>query len=105
LDCGAHRYVYIYIYIYYIYIHTHTHTHIYIYIYIYILWRLDPVIDKDLETHNDRTAVAMQQRCKHASTTIELLLGTVFSSRSVPRNYLDENWGNPVETRVLHRRL
>jgi hypothetical protein len=28
--------------------------------------------------------------------TIELLLKTMFSSRSVQRSYLEDNWGNPV---------
>jgi hypothetical protein len=34
-----------------------------------ILWRIEPLLGKDLETNNETTAVAMQ----HASTTIELL--------------------------------
>jgi hypothetical protein len=34
--------------------------------------------------------VAMQRRCKHASTTIRGL----FSVWSVPRSYLEENWSN-----------
>jgi hypothetical protein len=36
-----------------------------------------PVIGRNLETNNETTAVAMQQRGKHASTTTELLLKTV----------------------------
>jgi hypothetical protein len=48
----------------------------YMYIYIYILWRIGPLLGKDLET-NETTAVSMQQRGKHASTTIELLLEKV----------------------------
>jgi hypothetical protein len=54
-----------------------------------IVWRIDPLLGKDLETHNKTTAVA-----KHASTTIELLLETVLCTRSAPRNYEEENWGN-----------
>jgi hypothetical protein len=42
-----------------------------------LLRRIDPLLGKDLETNNG-TANAMQQRGKHASTTIELLLETVF---------------------------
>jgi hypothetical protein len=38
---------------------------------------------KDLEINNETTAVAMQRHGKHASTTIELLLETVFPTRSV----------------------
>jgi hypothetical protein len=58
------------------------------------MWRIDPLLGKDLET-NDMTAVAMQWRGNHAST-IELLLETVFSTRSVQRVYKEDNWGNPV---------
>jgi hypothetical protein len=39
-----------------------------------ILWRMDPFLGKDLETSNKTTAVAMQRRGKHTSTTVELLL-------------------------------
>jgi hypothetical protein len=38
----------------------------------------------------------MQRRGKHTSTTIELLLETVFSIRSVQRSYKKDNWGDPV---------
>jgi hypothetical protein len=34
---------------------------------------------KDFETNNEKTAVAMQQRGKHASTPIEFLFETVFT--------------------------
>jgi hypothetical protein len=44
-----------------------------------ILWRIYPLPGNDLET-NETIAVAMQRRCKYASSTIELLLGTVFST-------------------------
>jgi hypothetical protein len=46
-----------------------------------ILWCIDPLLGKDLETNNETTAVAMQRRCKRASATMELLLETVFSTR------------------------
>jgi hypothetical protein len=42
----------------------------------YILWRIDPLLGKDLETNEETTPVAVQQRSKHASTTIELLFET-----------------------------
>jgi hypothetical protein len=81
-----------------------------------ILWRTDPLLGKDLETNNEKTVVALQRRCKHASTTLELLLETVvcnpllgscnswtttmeagvFSMCSVPWSYLEGNWGDPV---------
>jgi hypothetical protein len=37
-----------------------------------ILWRIGPLLGKDNETNNETIAVVMQQRGKHASTTIEL---------------------------------
>jgi hypothetical protein len=84
--------------------------------YLHILWHIDPLLGKDLETKKDTTAIAMQQRGKHTSTTIEILLGTVlcnlllgscnswtttmemevFSMWSVPRSYLEDNWGDRV---------
>jgi hypothetical protein len=42
-----------------------------------LLWRIDQLLDKDLETNNQTTAVAMQQRGKRAPTTIVLLLETM----------------------------
>jgi formate/nitrite transporter FocA (FNT family) len=41
------------------------------------MWHMDPLLGKDLETHNEIKVVAMQQHGKHASTTMELLLETV----------------------------
>jgi hypothetical protein len=35
--------------------------------------------------------VAMQRRGKHSSTKIE----AVFSMWSIPRGYLEDNWGDP----------
>jgi hypothetical protein len=54
------------------------------------------VLGKVLEPNNETTAVAMQRRDKHASTRIELLLETVFSTRSVQRDSEEDNWGYPV---------
>jgi hypothetical protein len=35
-----------------------------------ILWRIEPLLGKDLETNNETIAVDMQRRGKHTSTTI-----------------------------------
>jgi hypothetical protein len=67
---------------------------------LYLLWRIDPLLGKDLEINNETTAVAMQQRGKHASTTTELLLETVFSTRSVQRAHKEENWGDLVSSQL-----
>jgi hypothetical protein len=95
-----------------------------------ILWRIDPLLGKDLET-NEITAVAMQRSGTHASATIDLLLETVlcnlllgscnswsttmetslFPMWFVSRSYLEGNWSNPVscqlsvESLVLHGKL
>jgi hypothetical protein len=58
-----------------------------------ILWRIDPLLGEDLEKNNEAIAVVTQRRGKHASTTIQLLLETVFSMWSVSRSYVEENWG------------
>jgi hypothetical protein len=42
-----------------------------------MLWRIDQLLGKDLETNNEITAVAMQRRGKYAFKTIDLLLETV----------------------------
>jgi hypothetical protein len=52
--------------------------------------RIDLLLGKDPETNNE-TTVAMQWRGKHASTTIELLLETVFSTQSMLRSYIEDN--------------
>jgi hypothetical protein len=62
----------------------------------FVLWLIDLLLDKDLETKNETTAVAMQRRDKHAYTAIELLLEKVFSARSEQRGYKEDNWGDPV---------
>jgi hypothetical protein len=53
----------------------------------------------------ETAAVAMQRRGKHASITIELLLKTVSSTRSVKRGYKKDNGGDPCGGGVeyLHR--
>jgi hypothetical protein len=38
--------------------------------------------------------VSRQQIGKHAPTTTEFLLETLFSTRSVQSGYKEENWGN-----------
>jgi hypothetical protein len=64
-----------------------------------------------LET-NETTATAMQWRRKYTSIKIELLLEKVFSMWSVPKSYLEDNWGdtvfvnyNLVDSQPLKRRL
>jgi hypothetical protein len=54
------------------------------------------LLGKDFETNNDTTVIAMQRRGKHGSTTIKLLLETVFSTWCVQRGYKKDNWGDPV---------
>jgi hypothetical protein len=55
------------------------------------MWCIDLLLGKNLETNSKTTAVAMQEHGKHASTTIELLLETVFSARSVQSGYKEDN--------------
>jgi hypothetical protein len=47
------------------------------------MWSIDPLLGKYPGTNNEATAAATQRRGKHASTTIELLLEMLFSTRSV----------------------
>jgi pyruvate/oxaloacetate carboxyltransferase len=56
-----------------------------------VLWRIDPLLGKDLERNNETIAVAMQGRGKHTPTTIKLLSETVFYTRSVQRGYKEDN--------------
>jgi hypothetical protein len=58
----------------------------------YILWRIDQLKGKNLETNNDTTTAAKQRFGKDASTTIELLLETVLSTRSVQSDHKEDNW-------------
>jgi hypothetical protein len=64
-----------------------------------ILWRIDPLLGKDLETSNETIALVMQRSGKYASTATELLLETVFSTWSVPMSYLEDNWGDLLSWR------
>jgi hypothetical protein len=57
---------------------------------------IGPLLGRDLGTNNVTTAFVTQRRDKHPSTTIALLLGMVFSIRSVQMSYLEDNWGDPV---------
>jgi hypothetical protein len=65
-----------------------------------LLWGIDPLPGKDLERNNETTTVAMQRRCKHASTTTNLRLEKVFSSRSVQSGYKENNWGDPMNCQL-----
>jgi hypothetical protein len=47
----------------------------------YILWRIDPLLGKDLETNKETTAVVMQRRGKRASTRIELYWKRCYATR------------------------
>jgi hypothetical protein len=73
------------------------------------------LLGNDLKTNTETTVVVMQQSGKHDST-IELLLETVLCNpllgscnswtttmetgvsvmSSIPRSYLEDNWGDPV---------
>jgi hypothetical protein len=59
-----------------------------------------PVVRQRLETDNEATAVAMQRRGKHVSTTRDLLLETVLFTRSVQSGYKKDNLGRPNISRV-----
>jgi hypothetical protein len=49
----------------------------------YVLWRIGPLLCKDLEINNQTTADAMQQRDKHTSTTIVTVgIGVFYSVRA-----------------------
>jgi hypothetical protein len=58
-----------------------------------ILWHIDQLLGKDLETNNKTTAVAMQHCGKRTYITIELLLEMVFSTRSMQRGYKEYSLG------------
>jgi hypothetical protein len=81
---------------------------------------MDPLVDKGFETNNETTTVAMQRRGKHSYTTVDILLETMlcnpllgscnswtttmearmFSTMSVPRSYLEDNWGDQVSCQL-----
>jgi hypothetical protein len=69
-----------------------------------VLWRMDPLLGRNIETNNETTAVAMQWRNKHVSTTIKL--ETVFSTRFVQRGCKEDNWGgrNIGQGEARHRK-
>jgi hypothetical protein len=56
-------------------------------IFIIVLWPLDQLLGKSLEVNNEIVAAAMQRRSNYVSTTVELMLETVFSPLSVQRCY------------------
>jgi hypothetical protein len=68
-----------------------------------ILCRIEPLPRIDLETNNETTAVAMQQRGKHVSIKIELLLETAFSTRSVQWKIIRTT--QSVDSQYVKRRL
>jgi hypothetical protein len=63
-----------------------------------ILWRIDPLLGKDLVTHNETTAVAIQRLSKHSSTTIGLLLETVLCN---PLLGSCSSWITTMETGLI----
>jgi hypothetical protein len=65
------------------------------------LWRIDTLLGKDFETNNETTVVSMQRHGKLASTTIDLLLETVVSTRSLQRDYKEDSWGYPVSQNMV----
>jgi hypothetical protein len=66
-----------------------------------LLWRIDTLLGKDFETNNETTVVATQRHGKHASTTIDLLLETVVSNRSLQRDYKEDSWGCPASQNMV----
>jgi hypothetical protein len=58
------------------------------------LWRIEPLLGNDLET--ETTAVAMQRRGKTHLYNNIFTAETVFSTRSVPMSYLEDNCGDQV---------
>jgi hypothetical protein len=63
-----------------------------------ILWLIDPLLGRDLETNNETTAFAIQQFSKFASTTIELLLQMALCN---PLIGSCNSWTRATETRVF----
>jgi hypothetical protein len=57
-----------------------------------VLWYIDSLLGKHLETNKETTVVDMQQRSKQASTTIDLMCFFVVR----PEEYLEDNWDDPV---------
>jgi hypothetical protein len=67
----------------------------------WVLWCIDPFLGKDLKT-NKASAIAMQWHDKHAFTTLELLLETVFFSQCGQRGYKEDKWGDSVEHGIFY---
>jgi hypothetical protein len=63
-------------------------------LYINILWPIDTLLGKDVETNNEITAVAMQQHGKHASATIVTVGNGVMKPVASQVQQLDYNNGN-----------
>jgi hypothetical protein len=57
------------------------------------LWHIDPLLGKDLETNNETTAVAMQQRGKHAYNNRVAVGNGVMQPVSRHLHYNNENGG------------
>jgi hypothetical protein len=55
---------------------------------------MDPLLGKDLETNEKEPLLC--NGAVNARTTIELLLETVFSTRSFQKGYKEDNWDDPV---------
>jgi hypothetical protein len=70
----------------------------------YILWHVDPLLGNGREMGGYTRAISGQGLGKHVPTaknrraTIELLLEAGFSTRSVPRSYKEDNWGDQVSS-------
>jgi hypothetical protein len=65
---------------------------------ILLLWRIDPLLGKDLDRDNEIRAVAMQQRGKHASTTRELLSEKMLCNRLLGSC---NSWTTTMETEMF----
>jgi hypothetical protein len=65
---------------------------------------VEPETQPLLANGSEPTFVSRQRLSKHVPTatdthaTIEVRLETVFSTRSVPRGYKKDNWGNQVSS-------
>jgi hypothetical protein len=60
------------------------------------------------DVHDDILAyrhIARQQRGEQTSATIKLLLETVSSAWSVPKSYLEDNWGDPLSCQLTESSL
>jgi hypothetical protein len=81
------------------------------------MWHVQPLLCSRQINNGVMQPVSRKQIHKHVAvatnthTTIELLLETVHSARSVQRGYKEDNWDDPVsrqlsvESSVLYGRL